>query len=111
MAEPMAAQQIMLAAMASVMIVMFGALYAFVFAWARLRQRPYLMPVAYAFYACLTAAALILARAFHFSDFWFSIVLLMLVGYLLSPHAIWHLCMATNDAENYSENLDSYRLY
>ena len=111
MTETVLAQQFMLAVIAGVLIVLFSALYAFVFAWARLRQRPYLMPVAYAFYACLTAAALILARAFHFSDFWFSIVLLMLVGYLLSPHAIWHLCMATNDAENYSENLDSYRLY
>ncbi len=103
MTEPVVAQQIMLAAMAGAMIVMFGALYAFVFAWARLRQRPYLMPVAYAFYACLTAAALILARAFHFSDFWFTIILVMLAGYLLAPHAIWHLCVATHEVEDTTE--------
>ena len=108
MTEPVVAQQIMLAAMAGAMIVMFGALYAFVFAWARLRQRPYLMPVAYAFYACLTAAALILARAFHFSDFWLSLVLVMLVGYLLAPHAIWHLCVATHEEEESAEAVENH---
>ena len=111
MTEPVLAQQFLLAVIASTLIVMFSALYAFAFAWARLRQRPYLMPVAYAFYACLTAAALILARAFHFSEFWFSIVFIMLAGYLLAPHAIWRLCLASKEPDKPSNALTNFDLY
>ncbi len=57
MTEPVVAQQILFAAVAGILILKYAALYSFVFAWAKLRQRTYLMPVAYAFFACLTAVA------------------------------------------------------
>jgi len=58
MTEAVLAHQSMLAAVASRVVMMPVALIIlFDFAWARVRRRPYLMPVAYAYYACLTAAA------------------------------------------------------
>jgi hypothetical protein len=36
---------------------------------------------------------LALAANLFNNTFWTVIVVLMLVGYLLAPHAIWHLCV------------------
>lgn len=30
---------------------------------------------------------------------WALLVALMLLGYLLAPHGIWHLCVGTHDKE------------
>ncbi len=49
MTEPVVAQQILFAAVAGVLILMYAVLYSFVFAWARLRQRTHLMPEAMRF--------------------------------------------------------------
>jgi hypothetical protein len=37
------------------------------------------------------------------TPFWILIGILMLVGYLLAPHAIWHLCSATHAGEHDDE--------
>ena len=79
-------------------VILFGASYALIFAWSRVRQRPRLMPLAYAAYFGLFVSVIVLALAanlFH-NTFWTVIVLLMLVGYLIAPHAIWHLCVGTH---------------
>jgi hypothetical protein len=82
-------------------VILFGAAYALIFAWSRVRGRPRLMPLAYAAYAGLFVSVIVLAFAANlFNDpFWTAIVLLMLVGYLLAPHAIWHLCVGTHADE------------
>lgn len=79
-------------------VILFGAAYALLFAWARVRSRPGLMPLAYAAYAGLAVSAVALARAAHLfhHPFWIAVVLLMLAGYLFAPHAIWHLCVGTH---------------
>ncbi len=97
MTEPVEAQQIMLAAMAGAMVVLFGAVYAFLFAWSKLHKRPVIMLAAYLSYLCLAAATVALAFALHLSGFWLIVVFVMLVGYLLAPHAIWHLCEGTHE--------------
>lgn len=92
------------------MVIMFGALYALLFAYARVKQVMKLMPLAYLSYLGLFASVLVLARAANLNDpFWTSIVLLMLVGYLVAPHAIWRLCVDTHALEHAeeSETLDS----
>jgi len=83
-------------------VILFGASYALLFAWSRVKARPRLMPLAYAAYAGLFISVLTLAFAanlFH-NGFWTFIVLLMLIGYLAAPHAIWHLCVGTHADEH-----------
>lgn len=83
------------------MVILFGALYALLFAWSRVRGVPRLMLLAYGAYIGLFVSVIVLARAANlFADpFWMVIVLLMLGGYLLAPHGVWHLCVGTHRHE------------
>ena len=82
----------------SAMVIMLGALYALLFAYSRIRHSPKLMPLAYLAYVGLFASTFILANAANLlkQPVWQAVVFLMLVGYLLAPHAIWHLCVGTH---------------
>lgn len=82
----------------SAMVILLGALYALLFAYSRIRLLPRLMPLAYLAYAGLFVATLVLASAANLMThpLWQTIVVFMLVGYLLAPHAIWHLCVGTH---------------
>jgi len=86
-------------------VILFGAIYALTFAWSRLKNRPRLMPLAYAAYLGLFAAVIVLAWAANLfnNTFWSVIVLLMLAGYLVAPHAIWHLCVGTHAEDLHDE--------
>lgn len=81
-------------------IILFGALYALLFAYSRIRDLPRLMPLAYAAYAVLFASVIVLATVANLfgSLFWTFVVMLMLAGYLAAPHAVWHLCVNTHAA-------------
>lgn len=88
----------------SAMVIVMGALYALLFAYSRIKRFPQLMLLAYFAYAGLVVATLFLADAanlFHHS-FWTAIVAFMLLGYLLAPHGIWHLCVGTHADEHES---------
>jgi len=82
----------------SAMVIMLGALYALLFAFSRVKGDTRLMPLAYLSYAGLFISALFLADAANLlkHPVWAGIVVFMLVGYLLAPHAIWHLCVGTH---------------
>ena len=84
----------------SAMVILLGAIYALLFAFSRLKRMPRLMPAAYAAYSGLFISAVVLARATHLfnNPWWATMVVLMLAGYLLAPHAIWHLCTGTHAA-------------
>ncbi|HUX91113.1 MAG TPA: hypothetical protein VMV48_10550 [Gallionellaceae bacterium] len=81
-------------------VIVFGALYALLFAYSRIKNVPRMMPLAYAAYALLFASVIVLASVANLfgSLLWVFIVVLMLAGYLLAPHLIWHLCVATHDS-------------
>jgi len=83
-------------------VILFGATYALLFAWSRIRNRPRLMPLAYAAYVGLFISVITLALAANLfnNTFWSVIVFLMLIGYLIAPHAIWHLCVGTHVDEH-----------
>lgn len=85
----------------SSMVIVLGALYALLFAYSRAEKRPRLMPLAYLAYAGLFVSALFLAQATNLlrHPVWALLVILMLVGYLLAPHGIWHLCVGTHDTK------------
>lgn len=99
MIEPVALKDFFLTFFSAAMVIMTGALYALLFAYARVKHRPRLMPLAYLAYLGLFTSVAVLAFVANLfnSGFWSFIVLLMLIGYLLAPHAIWHLCVGTHE--------------
>lgn len=101
MLEPVALQNFFITFFSAAMVIMTGGLYALLFAYGRIKHRPALMGAAYVSYAALVASVIVLAYAANLfnSAFWITIVALMLVGYLLAPHAIWHLCVGTHAHE------------
>jgi uncharacterized membrane protein len=105
MIEPVALKDFFLTFFSAAMVIMTGALYALLFAYARVKRRPRVMPLAYAAYLGLLASVLMLATVANLfaNGFWTFIVVLMLVGYLLAPHAIWHLCVGTHAQEHMAE--------
>ncbi len=100
MIDPVAIENMMLAAFAGAFVVIGGALYALVFAFSRMRGQPRLMWWAYAGYAVLAVSALVLANVLNLRGYWQILVVVMLVGYLLAPFGIWNLCVGTHIAEH-----------
>lgn len=111
MIEPVALKDFFLTFFSAAMVIVTGALYALLFAYARVKRRPYLMPLAYAAYLGLVTSVLVLATVANLfgTGFWTFIVALMLVGYLLAPHAIWHLCVGTHAHEHAVEESRAFR--
>lgn len=99
MYEPVAAADIMKAVIAGAMVVLAGAGYALLFALGKITRSALQATAAYLSYGVLVASVLVLAQALHLNGFWQVLVAVMLVGYLLAPHAIWHLCVGTHDNE------------
>lgn len=101
MIEPVALKDFFLTFFSAAMVILTGGLYALLFAYSRVKNRPRLMPLAYTAYLGLVASVMALAYAANLfnTGFWTVIVLLMLIGYLLAPHAIWHLCVGTHRDE------------
>ena len=92
MIEPVALQDFFVTFFSSALVILFGACYAGLYAWAKLRGKPSLLLWAYACYAALVASTLALARAAHLHGEWQILVGLMLAGYLLAPWGVWRLC-------------------
>jgi len=109
MIEPVEMANFFTVFFSAAMVIMTGALYALLFAFSRVKGQPRLMPMAYLAYLGLFASVMTLARAanlFH-SGFWTAIVVLMLIGYLIAPHAIWHLCVGTHAGEHGSDDAEA----
>lgn len=100
MVDAVAAQSILLATMAGALVVVLGAAYAFLFAWARVHAQPRLLPWAYFSFLLMTGAVVVLATTLNLVGHWGVLVGVMLVGYLLAPHAIWWLCVQTHRDES-----------
>lgn len=98
MIEPVKLADFFITFFSAASVIIFGALYALLFAYSRIKNVPRLMPLAYAAYAALFASVIVLANVANLfgSPFWEFIVLLMLVGYLLAPRFIFQLCVATH---------------
>lgn len=96
MIEPVELKDFFITFFAAAMVILCGAAYAGLYAWAKLRGRPGLLLWAYACYAALAGATFTLARAAHLNGEWQILVGLMLAGYLLAPLGIWKLCAASH---------------
>ena len=100
MVEPVVAQYILLAAMSGAMVVLFGAAYAMLFAWAKIKKDPRFMIIAYFAYFILLIFTVLLAYTLHLSGFWYLIVAVMIIGYFFAPYGIWRLCVGTHESKN-----------
>ncbi len=100
MIEPVELADFFITFFSAASVIIFGALYALLFAFSRMKNVPRLMPLAYAAYAALFVSVMVLANVANLfgSLFWQFIVFLMLVGYLLAPRFIFKLCVATHEA-------------
>lgn len=96
MIDPVAVNDIMVAAIAGALIILFGASYALLFALSRMRGQRLMMIGAYLSYGLLALSVAVLARTLNLEGFWQSITAVMLLGYFIAPRLIWHLCAGTH---------------
>ena len=82
----------------SALIIILGALYALLFAFSFLKNKPHYRYIAYLAYGGLVASTTVLASAANLVNhiFWIFVIALMLFGYFFAPRAIWQLCVATH---------------
>jgi uncharacterized membrane protein len=86
MLEPVKLDDFFIVFFSAASVILFGASYALMFAWSRMKGLPRLMMLAYAAYAGLVLSVITLALAANLFNtlFWSVIVGLMLIGYLLA---------------------------
>jgi FlaA1/EpsC-like NDP-sugar epimerase len=102
MIEPVKMADFFITFFSAASVIIFGALYALLFAYSRMKNVPRIMLLAYAAYAALFVSVMVLANVANLfgSPFWQFIVFLMLVGYLLAPRFIFQLCVATHEDDD-----------
>jgi FlaA1/EpsC-like NDP-sugar epimerase len=105
MIEPVKLADFFITFFSAASVIIFGALYALLFAYSRMKNVPRMMPLAYAAYAVLFVSVMVLANVANLfgSLFWQFIVFLMLVGYLLAPRFIFKLCVATHESVSHDD--------
>lgn len=94
--EPVALSDFFLSFFSAAMIILLGALYAGLFAWAKITARQRFQVAAGGVYAMLLIVVAIFSRINHFNGYWLSLSFLMAAGYGLMPYVIWRLCVATH---------------
>ncbi len=104
MLSPVDLDNFFLAFFSAAMVILMGAAYALFFTLAKLNGRRLFMVTAYLSYGLLAVSVLLLAEALNLRGYWHIIVWLMLAGYLLAPHGIWHLCCGTHVAAHETAN-------
>lgn len=94
MVEPAKLGNFFLLFFSAACVILLGGVYAFMFAFARIRNLPRLMPFAYLAYGGLCASVFVLGYSANlYSDgIWIALIVVMLIGYLLAPHAVFRLC-------------------
>ncbi|HKJ72171.1 MAG TPA: hypothetical protein VKA55_10500 [Gammaproteobacteria bacterium] len=98
--DPVAPSMMLAATVSAAMIILLGAAYAGLFAWARLRGDRRLEMLSLAAYAGLAAAVAWFTVSLDLQGAWRILVVLMLAGYLFAPRAVWQLCVKTHSAED-----------
>ena len=99
MIEPVAVQQIAIAAILAGAVVLFGAAYAIFYALAMLGHSSGLLKIAYAAYLILFAAVVALAVIMQLTGWWFLLVVTLLAGYFVAPRFIWRVSVAVHAAD------------
>lgn len=96
----MQGEDLFVAGLSGGLIVLSGGLYALFFALGRLRGSRALEGVGYAAYVILVAGAFALVTSLRMNWAWTGVIAFALLGYLLLPRAIWHLCVGTHGTKS-----------
>lgn len=98
MVEPVELGNFFLVFFSAACVIVLGAAYAALFALARIRNFPRLVPIAYVAYAglCVAVFALAYAANLYSEHLWIALIVVMLIGYLVAPHMALRLCRATH---------------
>ncbi|WP_455221023.1 hypothetical protein [Kaarinaea lacus] len=99
MIDPVDLDNFFTAFFSAAMVIFTGAAYALFFAFAKLQGRKLFSVSAYLSYGLLTISVFFLSNALNLNGYWQILVWLMLAGYLLAPHGIWHLCRGTHESQ------------
>ena len=99
MIEPVDLDKFFIAFFSAAMIILMGACYAIFFTLHKLSHKQVYLPLAYLCYGLLATSVALLSDALHLNNYWQIVVWVMLLGYLLAPHGIWHLCRGTHVEE------------
>ena len=100
MIDPVDLDKFFIAFFSAAMIILMGACYAIFFTLHKLSQKQVYFPMAYACYALLVISVALFSDALHLNNYWQIVVWIMVFGYLLAPHGIWHLCRGTHIDEH-----------
>lgn len=109
MIEPVATQDLLAAAIAGALVVLFGAFYALFFALSRLHNKTSYSVAAYLSYAVLAAAVAVLMKTLNMTGIWQAVAAVMVVGYFAAPRMIWRLCVGTHVSEHAEPVLQTSR--
>lgn len=96
MIEPVELKDFLTVFFASAGVILFGAGYAFGYAWAELRNSPKLRRYAYLSYALLLFCVAALSSAAHFQGAWLLLSFIMAAGYFWAPRILMQLCIKTH---------------
>ena len=107
MINPVEMQDFFAAFFSGALVIVFGAVYALLLAWGRLKGSRGFVAAAYAVYAMLAASVFVLSDAMHFDGFWNLITVTMLLGYLAAPHGIWLLSRDTHSHDETPSRIQS----
>ena len=97
--EPVALSDFFLSFFSAAMIIFSGAVYAALFAWAKISARRPIYLYAWLAYAFLLVCVAIFSIVNHLTGYWMLLSFAMAIGYAFMPQAIWHLCVATHGTE------------
>ena len=98
--EPVALTDFLATFWAAAGVIISGAGYALLYAWAKLRRQRNLLWGAGVFFILLTGCVLVLVQTAHLEGHWQILAVLMLAGYLVAPPAIFRLCQVTHVHES-----------
>ncbi|MGZ4960330.1 MAG: hypothetical protein ACXV7J_13835 [Methylomonas sp.] len=98
--EPVALADFFLSFFSAAMIILLGATYAGLFAWAKITAQYRFRLGAGLAYIALVIAVAVFSRINHFTGFWLALSVLMVVGYGCMPYVIWRLCVSTHAGES-----------
>lgn len=103
MQTALSATALVAAGLAGAAVVTFGGLYALFLAWHYMQKKAAHRRFAYAFYACLALSFGVLSAALRLDAFWNIAIVFLLAAYLVAPHLIWRLTVATHAGEHDTE--------
>jgi hypothetical protein len=93
--EPLETTGVLITSFSTALVIASGTLYILLFSLSHLRKKPGMLILAYACFAVLLANVLVLATLLYLDSYQLAQVLVVLLAYLLLPHAVRRLVART----------------